>query len=297
MTGRAGFGSLLRALRPGRGWGLLILLGTMPARGVGAQGHGPIYGLSTPTLGKGGWSLDVGLMGRWIGTKPAAMLRPLLSYGITEDLQVSGSVPMTLYLQQGQPSAHGTSRMPTSPDIEFLLGWRFHRQATGVGRRFESTAYLGLDYPTDAVRAGARTAPGLYGALVTGYASRTAYLWAGGLYRRYMTATGATADHPGDVMMYSLVLGYRPSVFRREYSHPDWRAFLEAFGEYSARDVIGGAEQRNTGGHQIFVGPTVLGLFGSWGISGGPAVAVYRRMHGAQPRERLRLVINTTFWF
>jgi len=51
-----------------------------PAR---ATGHGPVYGLSTPTLGQGGWSLDVGGMYRLMGdvtdqNGQAAMLRPMV---------------------------------------------------------------------------------------------------------------------------------------------------------------------------------------------------------------------------
>lgn len=262
-----------------------------------AQGHGPAYGLSTPTLGKGGWSLDVGFMGRAVGAKTLAMTRPMLSYGVTEDLQISVSLPMRLYVPEGIPAAHGMSRMPMSPDIELLVGWRFQRRGTAVGSRFESTAYAGFDYPTDAVRAGVRTAPGMYGAFVTGYASRSWYAWVGGLYRRYMTPVGPTADHPGDVTMYSIVVGYRPPPFQHDYPRPDWRVFVEAVGEYAARDVIGGVERANTGGHQVFVGPTLLGLYGSWGISGGPVFPVYQRMNGTQPTDKLRLIVNTTFWF
>ncbi len=262
-----------------------------------AQAHGPTYGLATPTLGKGGWSLDLAIMGRAVGSKSVAMTRPMLSYGVTEDLQVSVSLPMRVYVPEGVPPAHGMSRMPMSPDIELLVGWRFHRRGTAVGTRFESTAYAGFDYPTDAVRAGARTAPGLYGALVTGYASRRWYAWIGGLYRRYMTPVGPTADHPGDVAMYSVVLGYRPPPFQRDYPRPDWRVFVEAVGEYAARDMIAGVEGPNTGSHQIFVGPTLLGLYGSWGVSGGPVFPVHQRLNGTQPRDKLRLIVNTTFWF
>jgi hypothetical protein len=280
-----------------RTFGLWFILGVTAAQQGRAQGHGPIYGLSTPTLGKGGWSLDLATMARIVGDQEIAMLRSMVSYGITEDLQISGSLPMILYHPDGLPPAHGASRMPGTPDIEFLLGWRFHRQGTDVGSRFESTAYLGFDYPTDAVRAGARTAPGLYGAVVVGRASRATYLWAGGLYRRYMTHVGNTADHPGDLAMYSLVLGYRPPRFRRDFPHADWRLFLEAAGEYAAKDVIAGVEQPNTGGHQIFLGPTLLGLYRSWGISGGPAFPVFRRVNGSQAEDKLRLMLNTTFWF
>jgi len=280
-----------------RGTVALVLVVVAGGPAPAAQAHGPTYGLATPTLGKGGWSLDLAVMGRTVGAKRMAMARPMLSYGITEDLQVSVSLPMRLFVPEGIPPAHGMSRMPMSPDIEVLVGWRFDRRGTAVGTRFESTAYAGFDYPTDAVRAGARTAPGLYGALVTGYASRSWYAWVGGLYRRYMTPVGPTADHPGDVTMYSAVLGYRPARFQHDYPRPDWRVFVEAVGEHAAPDMIGGVDQPNTGGHQFFVGPTVLGLYGVWGISGGPVFPVYQRLNGTQPRDKLRLIVNTTFWF
>lgn len=275
----------------------LALLASVGEPSAAAQAHGPTYGLATPTLGKGAWSLDLAVMGRAIGNEALAMARPMLSYGVTEDLQVSVSLPMRLYVPEGVPPAHGMSRMPMSPDIELLVGWRFHRRGTAVGTRFESTAYAGFDYPTDAVRAGARTAPGLYGAVVTGYASRSWYAWVGGLYRRYMTPVGPTADHSGDVAMYSVVLGYRPAPFQHDYPRPDWRVFIEAVGEYVARDAIAGVDQPNTGGHQVFVGPTVLGLYGAWGISGGPVFPVYRHLNGMQAGDKLRVIVNTTFWF
>lgn len=277
-------------------WLAAMVVASGPVPGW-AQGHGPIYGLSTPTLGRGGWSVDVAAMTRDAGGNWMAMLRPMLSYGITEDVQASLSLPMPLYVPQGSRPARATTRMPASPDVELLLGWRFHRRGTDIGTRFESTAYLGFDYPTDNVRAGVRTAPGLVAAVVTGYASRGLYLWGGGLYRRYMTPTGATTDHPGDLTMYSLVLGYRPPPFRQDYPHPDWRVFVEAVGEVGARDVIAGVPQPNTGGHQLLAGPTLLGLYGAWGVSGGPVFPVYRRLNGTQPAEKVRLAVDFIYWF
>ncbi len=261
-----------------------------------ASGHGPVFGLATPTLGRGAFSLDFAVMGR-SGDSPMAMMRPMLGYGVTEDLQFSVSVPMPLYRQQGASPDRMMAMMPAEPDVELLVGYRFHRTSRKVGARFESTAYGGFDYPTDDVRAGVRTAPGLYGALVTGYASRTIYAWVGGLYRRYMSPTGETADHPGDLAMYSVVFGYRPLPFRKDYPHPDWRIFVEVVGEHRARDRIAGTAVPDSGGHQIFVGPTLLGLYGSWGISGGPVFRVYENLNGSQPKDRVRLVANFTYWF
>jgi hypothetical protein len=226
------------------------------------------------------------------------MGRQMVSYGITQDVQASISLPIALRMPMGLPHARTTARMSANPDIEILLGWRFQRRGGhAVGSRFESTAWIGLDYPTDAVRAGVRTAPGLYGAVATGYASRTLYAWLGALYQRYMTPVGPTADHPGDVAIYSSVIGYRPPPFQQDFPHPDWRVFVEAVGERIAADAVGGVRDANTGSHQIFVGPTLLGLYGSWGIAGGPVFAVYRRLNGPQPTDRFRLMINTSFWF
>jgi hypothetical protein len=281
----------MRALR------IALLFAPMFPASAFANGHGPVFGLATPTLGQGAWSLDVAAMGRFGGDN-RALLRPMLAYGITEDLQFSLSVPMPLYARQGStPPARMMAMMPATPDVEGLLGWRFARQGNAVGSRFESTAYLGFDYPTDGLRGGVATSPGFSAGAVTGYASRSVYLWAGALYRRYMSPIGPTVDHVGDTLFYSLVLGYRPPYFRKELPQPDWRVFVEAVGEHTFRNVRAGAELPDTGGERVFVGPTVLGLFGAWGISGGPLFPVYQGLNGTQPSEKVRLGIDFTYWF
>jgi hypothetical protein len=262
-----------------------------------AQGHGPVYGLSTPTLAKGGWSADIPAMGRVTEGGDMTMLRPMASYGLTEDVQLSASFPMPLYRSEGLRATRATTRMPAAPDVELTLGWRFHRQGAAVGARFESTAYLSFDYPTEPVSNGIRTSPGVAAALVTGYASRTVYVWGGGLYRRYMSPNGRTADHVGDLAMYSLVLGYRPPFFREDYPKPDWRVFIEAVGEWSAPNESAGAEIANTGGHRLFIAPTLLGLYGAWGLAGGPAFPVHEGLNGTQPEEKVRWVVNVIVWF
>jgi len=58
-----------------------------------ASGHGPVFGMTTPTNAKGGWSFDTGVMSRVGGGNSGTMFRGMLGYGITEDLQVSLSIP------------------------------------------------------------------------------------------------------------------------------------------------------------------------------------------------------------
>jgi hypothetical protein len=276
----------------------LALLAFAPvASSAAAQGHGPVFGLSTPTLRKGGWSLDAGFMGQLAGEHEMVMFRPMVSYGITEAVQLSTSFPLPIYTSEGMMPSRVATRMPGSPDVELTLGWRFHKRELGVGSRFESTTFLTLAYPTDATRMGLQTSPGVAAALTTGYVSRTVYAWVGGMYRRYVTPIGPTADHPGDLTMYSLVLGYRPPAFQHDYPRADWRIFVEAVGEVAARDVAAGVERHASGGHGLFIGPTLLGLYTGWGISGGPLFPVYQRLTGHQPREKVRLALDLIFWF
>lgn len=276
----------------------LYLLGALVAYGLppllAAQGHGPVYALSTPTLARGGWSLDVAAMGRQTAAGGMGQLRPMLSYGVTEDLQVSLSAPVPLYRATAVPPARGTTRMPATRDVEGILGWRFHRRAPGVGRRVETTAFLGASYPTEAERGGRATAPAVTGALVTGYASRTIYLWVGGLLRRAFAADGARG---GDLAMASVALGWRPPGFRAEYPRADWRVFLEVLGEWSGADHDGGVPVPDSGGRRLLVAPTVLGLFGWWGVAGGPALPIVQAANGTQPEEEVRWVVNVILWF
>jgi hypothetical protein len=274
----------------------LLAASVLPCRG-NAQGHGPIFALSTPTLPKGGWSLDAGFMGQLIGEHEMVMFRPAVSYGITEDLLFSASLPVPVYTSQGMIPARVATRMPASSDVEFMLGWRFQRRELGVGSRFESTTYLAFDYPTDPMRMGLRTSPGVAGALVTGYVSRTIYAWVGGMYRRYVSPIGLASDHLGDLTMYSFVIGYRPPAFQHDYPHADWRLFVEAVGEATARDVAAGVERPASGGHRVFVGPTLLGLYGGWGVSGGVLFPAHKRLNGEQPRDKSRLALDLIFWF
>ena len=56
-----------------------------------ASGHGPVFGAATPTLGKGGWSFDQALNGQAMDGSgdTSALLRSMISFGITEKLQIS----------------------------------------------------------------------------------------------------------------------------------------------------------------------------------------------------------------
>ncbi len=100
---------------------LFFSLGTllMAPTPVLATGHGPVYGLATPTLGKGAWSLDMSVMYRLVGdtNEQRMMLRPMLSYGITEDVQASLTLPLPLSSSSAPvPEARMMAMIPNHRD-------------------------------------------------------------------------------------------------------------------------------------------------------------------------------------
>lgn len=264
---------------------------------VSASGHGPVFGMTTPTNAKDAWAIDFGVMGRTGEGDDSAMTRAMLTYGFTEDVQLSVSAPF-VFTSGSFAAARGTAMMPVSGDVEAIGAWRFRRQGTAVGTRIESTAYGGLIVPGPQKAVGRahdlRRAPGFYTAVATGVASRSHYVWTGIGYTRF---AGRDGDQRPDILSYSVVWGYRPPPLRKEYPHWDWRVFVELTGERSGNLQRGGAAQGGTGGHQVLLGPTALGIYKNYAIEGGVQFPVYREVGARLQREHLRYALNVSYFF
>lgn len=262
-----------------------------------ASGHGPVFGLTTPTNAKGAWAVDFGVMGRAGDGEDGAMTRGMLTYGFTEDTQLSVSAPL-VFASAPFPPARGTAMMPGSGDFEAIGAWRFHRRGSAVGRRIESTAYAGVLVPGPQRPAGMagdlRRAPGLYTAVATGVASRSHYVWVGAGYTRFAEREG---DRRPDIFSYSAVWGYRPPALRKEYPHWDWRLFVELTGERSGDLRKAGVAHPGTNGHQVLLGPTALGIYRNYAIEGGVQFPVYRDVGARLQRETVRYAVNVSYFF
>lgn len=272
--------------------GLIALSAASPR----ASGHGPVFGAATPTLGKGAWSFDQAWMGQSMeGPADAgAILRSMISYGITEKVQLSGSLPIPLGGHGGMAPGRMAAMMSGNRDFEALLGWRFHTRPVGQGARLESTVYVGGQIPFDEHRGGIATSPAGYVSVSTGYASRSHYFWAGASHQRSAERSG---DRLGSVTSYSLVYGYRPPAWRLEYPKPDLRFFVEAVADRTGRSVHHGQVMPDTGGDVVLVGPSMLLLYKAYGIEGGMLFPVYQRTNGAQAEERFRFGVNFSYFF
>ncbi|MEZ2415011.1 hypothetical protein ACA086_08590 [Muriicola sp. E247] len=283
------FISLSRNIKYSATIGLLLIAGTAMA-----QGHGPLYGLQTPTLAKGGVDLNVAGMSLGTENETSYMLRYLFSYGITEDLQVNLTTPTMIERHDNTPRTRGNSNMPANGDIEASLWYRFFSNAFGVGKRFESTAIVGVSAPTDNERGQVNVGNSVHAAVSTGYASRIWYAWIGGGYQYYFKKNN---ERLGDLPYASAVVGYRPNIFMGDYPKPDWRIFIESLVEFPGNNKYSGQQDysgsRST---KVLAGPSFLGLYGAWGVSFGALFPVVQDLTPGTIKENYRIAINLSYW-
>lgn len=274
------------------------IIAILAASAAYAEGHGPVFTLATPTLGKGQWSSDTSVMSLVTEEGTASMYREMIGYGIHEDLQaiLSFSLGRDGDRLQGMPRARAGAMMGAGRDVEASLLWRFDRVAPAIGTRRESTLILGVSSPTETRRAGTKVEPSAHIGAVTGFASREIYWWLGGGYHHYFKED---RDRLGDLIYLSATFAWRPPIFQQDYPKPDWRIFVEALAEHSEKNTINGVENLNSGGDKLLIGPSVLGLFGAWGVSAGVLFPVVQDLNGDQDQfeESYRAKAVLTYWF
>lgn len=268
---------------------VLVVVG-LPLLAIGAA-HGPVFGLATPTNSQGEWSFDQGVFGRATSLGSQASFRELVGYGFTPHLTVSFTLPAVIGNTPLPPT-----RIQPGADFDSTLAWRFQHRATKVGTRIETTAFAGMAVPGPQSGFGGITrttnAPGTMFGVVSGTASRSNYLWLGGTVTKFYEHNG---DKRPDVLDYSLVYGYRPVKWRRPPDKWDWRLFGELVGERSTRFLEADAPVANTQAHQVFLGPTALGIFHNYTVSFGAQFPVYQNVGAAFPKERVRFAVNFSY--
>jgi hypothetical protein len=276
---------------------LAVMAALAPSNAV-AEGHGPAFALATPTLAKGQWSSDTSVMSMGTEEATAYTYREMIGYGIHEDLQAILTVPLG---RSGErlvyaPRTRAGTMMGSGRDIEASLLWRFDREAPAIGTRRESSVIFGVAAPTEERRAGARVGASTHVGVVTGFASRATYWWLGGGYQHYFEED---RDRLGDLYYVSAAFAWRPPVFRQDYPKPDWRIFVEGLAEHTEKNTIAGADDPDSGGDRLLLGPSVLGLFGPWGLSAGVLFPVTQDLEGDDNRfeERYRAKLVLTYWF
>jgi hypothetical protein len=256
-----------------------------------ASGHGPVFGAATPTLGRGGWSIDQAYTFRAADGPDDSqqMFKTMVSFGITETVQVSASLPIVM--RDGLAPSRMMSAMSSEREVEGLLAYRFQRHVIGIGGRQESTLYVGGTVPTDSTRAGAAVGPSVIVQVATGYASRVHYVWFGGGLQHFLEHDDA---QQAASRFLTFVYGYRPPAFQVDAGRPDLRFFVEATAEGRTPTEIGHVAI-DGGSRSVFVGPTSLLVYKAIAVEAGVLFPVYQAQ--TQPRERMRVAVNFAYFF
>jgi hypothetical protein len=274
-------------------WAMAFASVLATAKVIKAADHGPVFGLATPTNPQGGWSFDLGVNGR---SGMASNLDAELSYGLTQDIKLAVSAPIVF---QPDPYTRSsvTANTPSSGDFSGLLWWRFRRKDF-AGKRVESTVVAGPLIPgpqqQSGLYRGLNSGPGYLVGAVTGIASRSQYVWVGTSYQRYTESKG---DRRPDLLTYTAVYGYRPFSWRTDYPRWDWRVFGEFTGERTGELQRRNAQLAGSGANQMFLGPSLLGVYRAIGIEAGLQFPVYRDDGFLYPKERYRFALNFAYFF
>jgi hypothetical protein len=128
--------------------------------------------------------------------------------------------------------------------------------------------------------------------VVSGMASRSHYLWLGSTFTKFYEHG---CDRRPDVLDYSLVYGYRPPAWRKPPDKWDWRIFGELVGERSNRFLQANVTVPETQAHQVFIGPSALGIFRNYTVSFGAQFPVYQNVGAQFPKERVRFAVNFSY--
>ena len=221
-----------------------------------ASGHGPVFGGAPPTLGKGGWQLDQAWMGR-IGRGQQdddQMLRTMLSLGITEDLQISASLPITLDASIYMPRGRLMSMMSSNQDFESIVGWRFQRECCWRRRTARVHGLRRRHGPNAGITATTACWRRLRCMRERGERLRVTIALL--LGERRLSVLCRKAGRPdGRQHFLQRRLRLSPAVPAHRLPRPDLRFFVEAVGEHTARGLHHGFELIPSGGDSIVIGP------------------------------------------
>jgi hypothetical protein len=92
------------------------------------DGHGPVFGLATPTNSQGEWSFDNGVFGRSNTSDSQASFREQVGYGFTPHLSLFVTAPVVFGNAVLTPT-----RIQPGDDFGAKVAFRFLHRATKVG--------------------------------------------------------------------------------------------------------------------------------------------------------------------
>src|SRR3984957_11120850 len=237
---------------------LMVLACALALPGIAlAADHGPVFSYATPVNSQRELSFDTGIFGRNGSQGTQLSTGSGFGYGLTPHLTVNVFLPATF-----SSGSLPESRIISGSEWSAGASWRFLHSVTSVGKRIESTASLVVvvlgPQQESGLLGSLLPAPGVAGALATGLASRSQYVWVGAGYTRFAEASN---DKRPETLSWSAVYGYRPSPLCRGYAQWDYRGFAELTGEHTGAVLRNGLTVPDSSSPTVWLGPSVLAIF------------------------------------
>ena len=241
-----------------------------------ALAHEPIFSLGPETIYKGGIGIESEVEYEKGGSDRETAIHYEIIYGVTEDLSLTIEVPHIIEKKEGGEISDGLG------EVALRGKYQLFRKDT-LGAQDKAALIYGLKFPTGDEDKDPSLGSGswdhLFG-LSIGHESTTLYGFATG---RYVLKTESGGKEKGDQVLIDVAFGFRPWL--RSYKSWDLVLLLENSYICLEKDEVNGIKQANSGGEEIFIGPTLLWSIRNIMIKGGIQFPVWQDLNGNQKRD------------
>ena len=253
-----------------------------------ALAHEPIFSLGPETIYKGGVGIEAEVEYGKGGSDREAVIHYEIIYGVTENLSLTVELPHILEKKEGTQVSDGLGELA-------LRGkYQLFRRDT-LGAQDKAALIYGLKFPTGGEdkkpALGSGSLDHLFG-LTVGHESTTLYGFATG---RYLLKTESGGKEKGDRVLVDVTFGFRPRL--RPYKSWDFVVLLENSYIFAQKNKVDGAKQENSGGKEIFTGPTFLWSIRNLMIKGGIQFPIWQDLNGDQEERDFRSVLAVEYHF
>jgi len=221
------------------------------------------------------------------------MVIPTILYGIRDDFSLYVQLPIMAKLQQRGMVAHGVQ------DLLAQLEWSFVDKVK-IDTTTQMTAVFNMTFPTGEFVSSGSLSPRVHGS----FGSPTFFL---GLTAEYFTTSwypfvsaGAKLTTSSNNVKLGNQFLYQCGLSRNICAKADkyilnW--MVEFDGVYGQRDLIGQVINPNTGGNQIFLGPSLWFSTPHFSLQFGVSGVVYQHLFGNQLKDSYFISLDISYKF
>ncbi len=266
----------------------ILVLVSVLSTAICAHAHEPVFSLGPETIYKDGVGVETEFEYEEGGTDKETSLHYELLYGVTENWAVTLEVPQVLDQKETGMSSEGLGDMAVRSKYQI-----FKRDTLGAQDKL--TLLYGLKFPTGDKNKTPPLGSGSYDHLFGLSAGHESIKWYRFATVRYVLRPDAGVLDKGDRLMLDVAAGLRPWL--RPYKSWDLVMLLEGSYITTWKDLKNGAALSNSGGQELFLGPTFLWSIRNWMFKGGIQFPILQDLNGHQDERDFRTQLAVEYHF